>query len=135
MAHFAELNKKNIVTRVIVIHDNELLDENGIENEDLGIQFCKSLYGNDTIWIQTSYNGNFRKNYAGAGFKYDKKRDAFIPSCKYKSWILDEETCDWTAPVPYPNDDKPYYWDEENVQWVIDQEYLNFINTTANTAT
>ena len=76
MAHFAELDDKNIVTRVIVVHNNELLDENGNESEQKGIDFCVAHYGG--TWIQTSYNGNFRKNYAGIGYTYDPVLDEFI---------------------------------------------------------
>lgn len=93
MAHFAQLDENNIVTQVIVVHNNELLDENGQESEAKGIAFCQSLFGGN--WIQTSYNGNFRKNYAGQGFSYDITRDAFIPPKPEGNWILDETTCQW----------------------------------------
>lgn len=119
MAHFVELDETNIVIRGIVVHDNELLDENNKESEEKGIQFCKSLFGEDTRWIQTSYNSNFRKNFAGPGFTYDAVRDAFIPEKVFRSWILDEETCIWKAPIPRPDDGKEYDWDEENTQWVL----------------
>jgi hypothetical protein len=76
MAHFAELNENNVVTRVIVVHNNELLD-NGVESEAKGIAFCKSLFGGE--WVQTSYNSNFRENFAGIGYTYDQELDAFIP--------------------------------------------------------
>ena len=93
MAHFAELDATNTVTRVIVVHDNELLD-NGVESEAKGITFCQSLFGGN--WIQTSYNGNIRKNYAGIGFLYDPVRDAFIaPQPEEGEWILNEDTCRW----------------------------------------
>lgn len=92
MAHFAELNKDNLVLRVIVISNQDLL-EDGIENENKGILFCQSLFGGN--WIQTSYNGNFRKNYAGTGFTYDENRDAFIPPKPEGDYVLDEETCQW----------------------------------------
>lgn len=93
MAHFAELDENNIVKQVIVVHNNELLD-NGIESEDKGIAFCQSLFGGN--WKQTSYNGNFRKNYAGIGFTWDEEIDAFIPPKPEEgSWILNEETCQW----------------------------------------
>lgn len=93
MAHFAQLNETNIVQQVIVVHNNELLD-NGIESESKGIQFCQSLFGGN--WIQTSYNGNIRKNYAGIGYTYDAQRDAFIPPKPTEGeWILNEDTCRW----------------------------------------
>lgn len=114
MAHFAELDVNNTVLRVIVVNNNELLD-NGVESEAKGIAFCQSLFGGN--WLQTSYNGNKRKNYAGVGFAYDAVRDAFIPPKPYSSWTLDENTCQWKAPVPYPTDGKQYVWDEEAQTW------------------
>jgi hypothetical protein len=114
MAHFAELDENNFVKQIIVVHNNELLD-NGIESEAKGIGFCQSLFGG--TWVQTSYNGNFRKNYAGIGFTYDEERDAFIPPKTFDSWILNEETCLWEPPIPYPTDGKPYLWNEELVTW------------------
>jgi hypothetical protein len=87
MAHFAQLDQNNIVTQVIVVHNNELLD-NGTESESKGIDFCKSLYGTDTVWKQTSYNGTFRKNFAGIGFLYNEMRDAFIQPRPYSTWVL-----------------------------------------------
>lgn len=98
MAHFAELDENNVVKQVIVVNNNELLD-NGVESEAKGIAFCQSLFGG--IWVQTSYNGNIRKNYAGIGFTYDSIRDAFIPPKPEGDWVLNEETCLWeevTAP-------------------------------------
>lgn len=118
MAHFAELNKDNLVVRVIVVHNNELLDPNGIENETKGILFCKSLFGENTVWKQTSYNGNTRKNYAGIGYTYDVNRDAFIAPKPFPSWVLEEKTCSWTAPVPLPDNETPYVWDEATLSWV-----------------
>lgn len=115
MAHFAKLDENNTVTQVIVVHNNELLD-NGVENESKGIAFCQSLFGGN--WKQTSYNGTMRKNFAGIGYTYDQTRDAFIPPKPYNSWLLDETTCTWSAPVAHPNDDKIYVWDENIVNWV-----------------
>lgn len=120
MAHFAELDANNIVLRVVVVHNNELLD-NGQESEAKGIAFCQSLFGG--TWVQTSYNANFRKNYAGVGFTYDATRNAFIPPKPYPSWVLNESTCQWEAPVPYPTDvgteeePKRYIWDESTLSW------------------
>lgn len=97
MAHFAELDETNTVKQVIVVHNNELLDENGNESEQKGIDFCVAHYGG--TWVQTSYNGNFRKNYAGAGYLYDPVRDAFIKpkvNC-HPEETLDEATCNWTC--------------------------------------
>lgn len=115
MAHFAELGLNNTVLRVVVIHNNELLDENGVEQESKGQEFCRNLLGG--TWIQTSYNANFRKNYAGVGYTYDSTRDAFISPKPFNSWILDEATCRWNAPVPYPSDGKLYVWDEDTASW------------------
>jgi len=116
MAHFAELNDNNIVQRVIVVHNNELLDSDGVEQESLGIEFCKSLFGG--TWKQTSYNSNIRKNFAAIGYTYDNTRDAFISPKPYPSWVLDEETCIYVPPVSPPDDGKQYDWDEETVNWV-----------------
>jgi hypothetical protein len=115
MAHFAQLDDNNVVTQVIVVHNNELLDD-GIEQEAKGIAFCESLLGGR--WIQTSYNGNIRKNYAGIGYKYDANRDAFIPPKPYASWTLNETTCLWDAPTSMPTDEKRYTWDESTTSWV-----------------
>lgn len=97
MAHFAELDENNIVLRVVVVHNNELLDDMGLsESEQKGIDFCVSLFGGR--WIQTSYNGKIRKNFAGEGFTYDQRRDAFIPPQPGPEWVLDEATCQWVKP-------------------------------------
>lgn len=115
MAHFAELDETNTVKRVIVVHNNELLVD-GIESETKGIEFCQSLFGGN--WIQTSYNATIRKNYAGTGMIYDPVRDAFIPPKPFESWILNEDTCQWEVPLPYPTDGKEYIWDEATVNWI-----------------
>lgn len=118
MAHFAELDNNNNVLRVIVVANEELIDSNGIESEYKGILFCKSLFGQETNWIQTSYNGSFRKNFAGIGFTWDKNLDAFIPQKPFNSWILNKDTCLWDAPVSKPQDDNFYNWDEATLSWV-----------------
>ena len=118
MAHFAQLNENNEVIQVIVVHNNELMMD-GQENETKGILFCKSLYGEESRWKQTSYNGSFRKNYAGFGYTYDESRDAFIPPKPYNSWLLNETTCLWEAPIPYPSDEQLYRWNEETTSWVL----------------
>lgn len=117
MAHFAEIDDNNIVQRVIVIHNNELLDENGIEQESKGIAFCKSLFGSNTNWVQTSYNGSFRSKYAGINYTYDAHRDAFIAPKPYPSWNLNETTLIWEPPVAYPNDGNFYSWNEQTQSW------------------
>jgi hypothetical protein len=117
MAHFAEIGLNNTVVRVIVVANAELLDENHVEQEQKGIDFCRSLFGG--TWLQTSYNGNIRKNYAGVGFTYDSTRDAFIPPKPYASWTLNEDTCRWDPPTPMPDDGGVYSWDESTQTWVM----------------
>lgn len=118
MAHFAKLDENNVVLEVNVVHNNELLDENGQESEQKGIDFLTSWSGGYSNWKQTSYNGNFRKNYAGPGYTYDAGRDAFIPPKPYNSWLLNEDTCLWEPPVAHPTDGKMYKWDEDTTSWV-----------------
>jgi hypothetical protein len=115
MAHFAQLDDGNIVTNVIVVANEELMD-NGVESETKGVVFCQSLFGGQ--WKQTSYNGKFRKHYAGIGYTYDAERDAFIPPKPYPSWVLNEDTYLWDSPVPMPTDGKGYYWDEITQTWI-----------------
>jgi hypothetical protein len=115
MAHFAQLDENNVVTQVIVVANQELLD-NGVESEAKGVAFCTNILGGN--WKQTSYNGNFRKNYAGVGYTYNESLDAFVPPQPYNSWILDETICQWKAPVDYPTDGKLYSWDEATQSWV-----------------
>ena len=105
MAHFAEIDITNTVTRVIVVHDSL---------EASGAEWCAEQYGGR--WVQTSYNGRIRKNYAGVGFTYDLARDAFVPPQPYPSWTLAEETCQWMPPVPMPTDGM-YVWDESTLAW------------------
>ena len=115
MAHFAEINADGIVQRVIVVDNNDCKDTEGNESEAVGAAFCSSLLGG--IWKQTSYNGNIRKNYAGIGYTYDEGRDAFIPPKPFNKWVLNEETCRWESPVPYPDDDKRYVWNDNKGVW------------------
>jgi hypothetical protein len=116
MAHFAELDENNVVLRVIVVNNQELMI-NGKESEQKGSDFCHQLLGG--TWKQTSYNGNFRKNYAAVGYTYDVVRDAFIPPKPFNSWNLNEDTFLWEAPIPCPNDGNIYRWSEETGSWVI----------------
>ena len=121
MAHFAKLGKGNIIEKVIVISDNDA------PNEQAGVNFINNLYKTNDIWKQTSFNTfagehklggtPFRKNFAGVGFRYDQTKDAFIPPKTFDSWILDETTCQWEAPVAYPNDGQDYNWNEQNQTW------------------
>jgi len=135
MAHFAKVGADNVVESVCVVHNNELLDENEQESEQKGIDFLKALHKTDDVWVQTSYNTKggvhklggtpLRKNYAGPNFTYDKDRDAFIPEKPFPSFVLDEDTCEWKAPVSHPNEgidsttpDVPKYdWDEATTSW------------------
>jgi len=119
MAHFAEINEENIVTQVIVVHNNELLVGED-ESEEKGIDFCESLFGHRN-WVQTSYNSNIRYNFAGIGYTWDPDNNAFYAPQPYPSWSLNEDYI-WEAPIPYPEDaseDKIYTWDEENQKWKV----------------
>jgi len=129
MAHFAKLDSNNVVQKVIVINNDILLDSEGNESEQLGIDFCKSLYGQDTNWLQTSYNSNTRFRYAGIGMTYDSANDVFITVQPYPSWTLNETTWDWDCPVPYPTLEEGstdyYQWNEDTQSWdlvVIEEE-------------
>jgi len=123
MAHFAKLGKGNKILTVVAVHNNVAT------TEQAGIDFLNNLYNTRDVWKQTSYNTHggvhllggtpFRKNYAGEGFTYDSTRDAFIPPKPFNSWTLNEDTCDWKAPVTYPTDGKLYKWNEENQTWVV----------------
>lgn len=123
MAHFAQLDDNNKVIQIVVINDIDCTDNNGIEQEEIGINFCKSLFGENTIWKQTSYNNRIRKNYAGVNYFYDEELDAFIPPKPYASWVLDLNTCRWKAPIDLPDDSgvgfnqKSYNWNEETLSW------------------
>jgi len=115
MAHFAQL-ENNVVKQVIVVSNQDILDANGQESEQKGIDFCSNLLGG--TWKQTSYNAKIRKNYAGIGYKYDEILDAFISPQPYASWTLDENA-QWKAPVNYPTDGKRYTWNEETLAWDV----------------
>tara|TARA_R110000765_G_scaffold296037_1_gene391200 strand:- start:296 stop:664 length:369 start_codon:yes stop_codon:yes gene_type:complete len=117
MAHFAKINNDNIVEQVIVVNNDAILDKNNTESEKIGIDFCKSLLGKNTNWIQTSYNSNFRKNFAEIGGTYDVEADGFYAPQPFNSWILNEETFNWEAPVEYPSDENYYTWNEETISW------------------
>jgi hypothetical protein len=123
MAHFAQIDENNIVLRVIVIDDS-------LENE--GQNYINNILGLSGTWLKTSYNTNnglhklggtpFRKNFAGAGFTYDAEKDAFIePKPDFASWVLNEETCRWEAPKPYPGDGLNYIWSENSLNWIVSE--------------
>ena len=126
MASFAKIGLNNKVIEVLSVHNNELLDANGVEQENIGIQFLESTTG-WSIWKQTSYNTYagehklggtpLRKNHASIGMTYDEDKDAFIPEKLYNSWTLNEETCRWEAPVVRPDDGQNYDWNETTKQW------------------
>tara|TARA_R100001015_G_C4593826_1_gene149137 strand:+ start:489 stop:866 length:378 start_codon:yes stop_codon:yes gene_type:complete len=121
MAHFAKIGAGSIVERVEVVHNDVAT------SEQAGVDFLNNLYGTADTWIQTSYNTfagehklggtPFRKNYATVGGRYDQTRDAFIAPQNYESWILNEDTCQWEAPVAYPTDGQTYDWNETNQTW------------------
>ncbi len=115
MAHFAQLDESNTVLQVIVVANQELILD-GAESETKGVIFCKSLFGEDTKWVQTSYNGNIRKNYAGIGYTYDPIADHFFGPQPYASWILNDDA-QWEAPVAHPTDGKSYTWNEDTQEW------------------
>ena len=116
MAHFAKI-VDGIVETVLVISNDDIKDENNNEQESLGIALCNQLCG-DATWVQTSYNHNFRKQYACIGHTYDADKDVFVRPKPYPSWSLDENS-DWQAPVAMPDDDKAYYWNEDDKEWVL----------------
>tara|TARA_R100001015_G_C4628258_1_gene188333 strand:+ start:1275 stop:1670 length:396 start_codon:yes stop_codon:yes gene_type:complete len=129
MASFAKIGLNNKVIEVHSVHNNEILDANGVEQENIGIDFLTKLTG-WAIWKQTSYNtsggvhklGNtpLRKNFAAIGDTYDEERDAFVPTKPFNSWTLNETTCQWEAPIALPDRENTYYWNEETKQWDID---------------
>ena len=130
MSHFAKIDKDNVVTQVIVAEqehiDNIKLVSEAVDAKDEvldpegeviypSVEAKEAVYDN---WVQTSYTASIRKNYAGIGYTYDESRDAFIPPKPFASWTLDEDSCQWEAPVAYPDDDKVYSWDEDSQAWV-----------------
>jgi hypothetical protein len=116
MAHFAELDSNNVVLRVVVVANKNTADAGGVEKEYIGQAYCERLLGGR--WVQTSYNANFRKNYAGIGYVYYEDIDAFIAPQPFPSWTLNSDTAQWEAPVPIPDDGKSYDWDEATQSWV-----------------
>ena len=116
MIYFAKLGIGSKVLTVEAVHNNIAT------TEQAGINFLNNLYGTNDVWKQTFTDGT-RKNYAGVGYKYDQTRDAFIPSKPYISWILNETTCLWEAPVIKPDDGQRYSWNEETQQWDLNEQY------------
>ena len=134
MAHFAQLDENNVVTKVIVVSNDDTSDSNGTETESIGVAFCQKLLGASTNWKQTSYNGNFRVRYAGIGYSYNESLNAFVPPQPHASWTLDNDTADWVSPLgaaPTLTDEQTaagsyYRWDEDAYQadnttgWVLE---------------
>tara|TARA_R100001463_G_scaffold35812_1_gene77635 strand:- start:510 stop:899 length:390 start_codon:yes stop_codon:yes gene_type:complete len=128
MAHFAKLGIGNKVERVEVVHNNVAT------SEQAGVDFLNNLYKTNDVWKQTSYNTiggehllggtPFRKNYAGIGWKYDQYKDAFIEPKPFESWILNEDTCLWEAPVAKPDDGQRYNWNETNQNWDLIEDLI-----------
>jgi hypothetical protein len=134
MAHYAQLDENNIVTQVIVVANEDIQDANGNEVESIGVAFCQKLLGAETNWKQTSYNNNIRVRYAGIGYSYNAKLDAFVPPQPFASWTLNKKTADWVSPLgaaPELTEEEVearsfYRWDEEAHQqdnttgWVLE---------------
>jgi hypothetical protein len=127
MAHFAHLNENNEVDNIIVISNEDIIDENGLESEEIGISLCRKLINDqNSNWKQTSYNNSFRKRYAGIGMQYNEDIDAFIFPKPYESWSLNAETANWESPIPRPQIDEDkkethmYIWDENILNWVLE---------------
>jgi hypothetical protein len=118
MASFAKIGLNSKVIEVLSVNNEVLKDANGIEQESIGVDFLTKLTGYP-VWKQTSYNGNIRKNFAGIGMTYDEDRDAFISKKPYPSWILNEDTCRWDAPVVKPDDGQDYIWNETIQNWEL----------------
>jgi hypothetical protein len=128
MASFAKIGLNGKVIEVLSVVNEVLHDSNGVEQEVIGIDFLTKLTGYP-VWKQTSYNTvggvhnnggiPLRKNHAGIGYTYDETRDAFIPKKPFNSWILNEDTCLWEAPIQYPSDGKTYQWNEQNNSWIL----------------
>lgn len=123
MAHFAKLDENNLVIDVNVVSNETLNDQPFPDSELIGIVFLTEWSGGHTNWKQTSYNADFRKNYAGIGYAYNAALDAFIPPQPFPSWTLNEQTCQWDSPIPYPDDNKYYQWNEETQTWDLVNVY------------
>jgi hypothetical protein len=138
MAYFAKLGTGNIVEKVISINNSVITDSNGNEQEQLGIDFINKLYNTNDTWKKVSYNTvgglyynpntgaldtdqskSFRKNFPNIGYIYDESRDAFIAPKPYNSWVLNENTCKWNAPISLPDDGNQYTWNEETQSWTL----------------
>ena len=133
MASFAKIGLNGKVIEVLSVNNEILKDADGIERENIGVDFLTKLTGYP-IWKQTSYNTHggvhssggipLRKNHAGIGYTYDEDRDAFIPKKTFNSWILNENTCLWESPIPYPQDNNKYNWNEQNKSWDLIEDNI-----------
>ena len=117
MGHYAKIDENNVVTQVVVVDNKDMADAFGIEKEHIGAAHLEKILGG--VWKQTSYNGNIRKNYAGIGYNYHAELDAFIPPQPFPSWLLNEASFSWEAPIAMPSDGKNYKWDEETKSWIV----------------
>jgi hypothetical protein len=129
MAHFAKIDENNIVTDVIVVNNTNIINpETGSEDENIGINYCKLLFGLDTDWVQTSITNSFRGNFAGIGYSYERNYDIFLPPKPYESWIVDLEKSTWKSPIPKPSSDEyfkdTYMWIEDKKIWFSIKEYI-----------
>lgn len=118
MAHFAQLDEHNQVINIVKINNEDMLD-NGVESEQLGINLCKQIHGENTRWVQTSYNHSFRGHYATIGDTYNELLDIFVVPKPYPSWTFDSAQKDWIAPVPIPDNTNVYGWQEQEQRWIL----------------
>lgn len=119
MGHFVKLDENNVVIQGVVVNNAVFDDLPFPESEPIGVKFLQELYQDNAVWKQTSYNNNFRVRFAGLGFSYDANRDAFIRAKPYPSWILDNNTLEWEAPIPFPTDGRHYFWNETTQTWDV----------------
>lgn len=119
MADFAQLDEKNTVINVVVVSDDTVYNLPFPQSEPIGISFLKTVCGEDTNWAQTSFDGSFRYRYAGIGYFFDQSVQAFVAPKPFPSWLLAADDYSWHPPVPYPDDGKPYFWNEATLSWVL----------------
>lgn len=119
MAHFVKLDKNNFVVAIVVVNNSDINDLPFPESEPVGIAFCQNIFGEDTVWRQTSYNSNFRKTYAGLGYIYNPELDIFIEPKPYNSWLFNSTNLNWEPPIPIPAIPEGYnvFWDEDDQEW------------------
>ena len=119
MANFAQLNTENLVLQVLVVSEENCGMKSFPESEPIGTAYLQSVFGEDTIWAQTSYNGTFRYNFAGVNYLFIEETQAFVAPKPYPEWLLNTNTFRWEPPVPYPSEGGPYWWDESIQSWVL----------------